>query len=363
MKHITALAFAFSLTTAMAQVINTATMDTADYQLKGRLTVEGYLDLYYAYNFNKPVSKDQPYLVSMSRHNETNVNLAFVDLKYSSSRVRARVAPGFGTYMNANYANEQGTLKHFVEANAGYKIWKRKNIWIDAGVLGSPYTNESAISKDHLAYTRSLSAENVPYYLSGVKLSMPLSRNVNAFVYILNGWQQIIDQNEGKSIGTQFEWRPNKNLLVNWNTYLGNDRSAIDSAQGLRTFSDIFLIYTKQKWSITSCVYGGRQKTTEETRAWWQANLIARYAINTMLSITGRVEYFKDTEGAIVIPITNETGFTTFGSSLGINVTPDSNLQFRAELRHFVSNKSVYQRESTTRNASTTITVGACVWF
>ena len=68
----------------------------------GKITLEGYLDTYFVYDFNKPPSGDRPYFVSMARHNEMTINLAYVAVKYSSSRLRARFAPGFGTYMNAN---------------------------------------------------------------------------------------------------------------------------------------------------------------------------------------------------------------------------------------------------------------------
>lgn len=154
-----------------SQVINTATLDTTDFNFEGKVRVEGYLDVYWGYDFTKPADGNRPYFVSMSRHNEITVNLAYIDVKYSSSRLRARFVPGFGSYINANYATEPGTLKNIVEASAGVRMFKDKNIWIDGGVLGSPYTNESAISKDHLAYTRSFAPEYVPYYLSGVKLS------------------------------------------------------------------------------------------------------------------------------------------------------------------------------------------------
>ena len=133
-----------SVACVKAQVTNTATMDTTSFSRKGKLSIEGYVDTYYAYNFNKPSSNDQPYFVSMARHNEVNINLAYIDLKYSSSRVRARFVPGFGTYINANYAQEPGSLKNIIEASAGIKLLEKKNIWIDFGVFGSPYTNESA---------------------------------------------------------------------------------------------------------------------------------------------------------------------------------------------------------------------------
>lgn len=110
----------------------------------------------------------------MQRNNELNVNLAFIDLRYRTDNFRARLIPGFGSYVNANYTNENGTLKNIIESSVGFKLFKNKNIWADVGILGSPYTNESAISKDHLMYTRSFAPEYVPYYLSGVKFTVPL---------------------------------------------------------------------------------------------------------------------------------------------------------------------------------------------
>ena len=134
-----------------AQVINTATMDTLETTVIGHLALGGYVDTYYAYNFSRPASGVDPYFVSSNRHNEMNINLAYIDLRYRSNGFRARFVPGYGTYMNSNYANETGTLKNIVEATAGLRLLKTRNIWIDVGVFGSPYTNESYVSKDHLS--------------------------------------------------------------------------------------------------------------------------------------------------------------------------------------------------------------------
>jgi hypothetical protein len=348
---------------AIAQIINTAAMDSADYKVKGKVTVEGYVDAYYSYNFNKPVSGDQPYLVSMSRHNEININLAFVDVKYSSSRVRARVVPGFGTYVNMNYRQESGSLKNLIEANAGVKLFRDKAIWVDVGVLGSPYTNESAISKDHLAYTRSLSAENVPYYLSGVKLTVPVSRKVNTYFYVINGWQQITDQNNNKSIGSQVEIRPNNNLLVNWNNYLGKESTAKDSTQGIRYFTDLYFIFSKNNLSMTGSAYYGIQENREKLPSWWQVNLISRYTITPNLSAALRLEYFEDKHQVIIVPVTPTAGFETFGISAGINVKIEENILFRTEARHFISNDKVYSNNGIPTSKSFTLTGSLCAWF
>lgn len=349
---------------AQAQIVNTGVMDTTDFRYQGKITFEGYLDTYYAYDFNKPVAGDRPYASSMSRHNEMTINLAFIDLKYSSSRLRARIVPGFGTYINANYAHEPGVLKNIVEASAGIKVFKSKSVWCDFGVLGSPYTNESAISKDHLAYTRSFAPEFVPYYLSGVKLSAALSRKVNAYLYLVNGWQQITDANSGKSVGTQLEYRPNNQWLLNWNTYAGSERSATDPEYSTRYFTDFFFIYGKGKWSATGCAYLGLQLRDSANRAsWWQANLLARYQVTDKLSVTVRGEFFNDPAEVVVKSTTSSQGFSCYSSSVGLNARPAENILFRLEYRTFFSEKNVFTRNASEVKESNLLTTNVTIWF
>lgn len=347
-----------------SQVINTAIMDTTDFRYNGKVTLEGYLDTYYGYDFNKPASGDRPYFVSMARHNEITINLAYIGIKYSSSRLRGRFVPGFGTYINANYARESSSLKNIVEASAGIKLWRDKNIWLDVGVFGSPYTNESAISKDHLAYTRSFAPEYVPYYLSGVKLSFPMSQKFNGYFYLLNGWQQIQDANQYKSIGTQLEFRPTNTLLINWNTYVGNEQSSNHMEFGTRYFTDLFFIYTKGKWSATGCYYVGlQQRVNMESAFWWQANIIGRYNFTEKLSVTGRLEYFDDPDLVQITPITTTSSFSSYSTSLGLNLQIAENILFRAEGRTFFSNNEVYERDGDFVKNSNLLTTNVTLWF
>lgn len=365
MKNICIL-FLFTITAqrVCGQVINTATMDTTDFRYNGKVTVEGYLDSYYAYDFNKPPTGDRAYFVSMARHNEITINLAYIGVKYSSARLRGHFVPGFGTYINANYANESFSLKNIIEASAGVKLWRNKNIWMDVGVFGSPYTNESAISKDHLAYTRSFAPEYVPYYLSGVKLSFPITEKMNGYFYLLNGWQQIQDANQDKSIGTQLEYRPSNSLLINWNTYVGNEQSSNHMEFDTRYFSDLFFIYTKGKWSATGCYYMGiQQRNNMEDAFWWQANIIGRYNLTEKLSVTGRLEYFDDPERIQINPITAATNFSSYSSSLGLNLKIAENILFRAEGRTFFSNNEVYERGGAPVKNSNLLITNVTLWF
>jgi len=228
------------------------------------LVVEGYVDAYYSYSTDHPKDGQRPYFVSYNRDNEINVNLAYVSLKYTSDRVRATFTPGFGTYMNANYASERQTLQNILEASAGVRLFKNKDIWLDGGVFSSPYTNESVYSFDQLTYTRSLGAENTPYYLTGAKLTVPFGPKWTGYFYLLNGWQVIESQHDPLDYGTQLEYKPGSAWDINFNTYIGNESSVDNPNYRTRYFADLYATYTaSDKWSFTADGYSGWQRRLE----------------------------------------------------------------------------------------------------
>lgn len=360
------LGFGFlAINLSHAQIMNTATMDTLETTVIGHVAIGGYLDSYWAYNFNHRNDKFLPFAIASSRNNEMNINLAFVDLRYRSHRLRGRIVPGFGTYMNDNYTNESGTLKNIVEANAGVLLSDKRKIWLDAGVLGSPYTNESAISKDHLMYTRSLAPENVPYYLSGVKLSVPITAKLNSFFYLLNGWQVIEDNNKGKSLGTQLEYRPNSKMLINWNTYWGDERSAIRPQFRKRLLLDLFWIFKpSRKWDFTSSAYTGwQQQASGPTLRWSQFNIIGRYTINSAYSISGRLEYFHDPNQVMVTALTGIGKFQTYTTGLCLNIKITDNALLRLESKYLFSSDSIYQSESGVSQSNFLMVGNLTAWF
>lgn len=351
---------------AQAQLINTATMDTIKTNTIGPVAFGGYVDAYYGYNFSQPANGRNPYFVSSSRHNEVNINLAYLDVRFRTNNLRARLVPGFGTYMNANYSHEPSTLKNIVEGRVGVRILPKHEVWLDVGVLGSPYTNESAISKDHLMYTRSFAPENVPYYLTGAKLTVPLSEKVTTYLYFLNGWQVIQDNNKGKAVGTQVEFRPNDKMLFNWNTYAGNENSNQHPDFQGRYFTDFYWIFKpSKKFDATSCFYiGVQKKTNASNESWWQANFIGRYHFTEKISLSGRVEYFSDPGMVFQTPVTGVSSFRAFSTGLCGNLMINSNAMFRVEARQFLSPDNIYYNAENQPVASSALLIGSLtVWF
>lgn len=357
------VAFTTLFSTAQAQVVNTGVTDNFDSVSVGKIYIGGMVDTYYGNSGSFAAASNRYFAVSSHRTNECNINLALIDLKYKNEHVRAHFVPGFGTYMNENYAAESGSLKNIVEANVGVKLSKKKEIWLDAGIISSPFTNESAISKDHLMYTRSLSGEYVPYYLSGAKVSIPINNKFAFYGYVINGWQEISNKTKGLSLATQLEYRPNKNVLINWDTYLGNEQSMSDSTLGMRYFTDIYLIYqSTKKFSLTSSTYVGLQKRLQYNSFWYQANVIGKWDFNKHHSLAGRLEYFNDSDLTIIQ--TALSSLNLFGAGVCYNYKINANALFRLEYRYYNSGKQqqfLHNNENT--NGYQFVMGNVTVWF
>lgn len=330
-----ALALVASITAA-AQIANPGFADSTTGVAIGKLHLSGYLDTYVG--LGPRTAGSMPYMVSSARIGEVNVNLAALDLRYQTDRLRARIMPGWGTYMDANYAPGE---PRFVEASAGFRLKTRREVWVDAGVLGSPFTNESAISKDHLMYTRSFSAEYVPYYLSGVKLSYLPNARWNWYAYLVNGWQQVRDQVRGPGLVLQSEFRPNANVLVNGNLFAGREQSTTGEV-GMRAFADLYVVrQIGSRWRTTADAYVGRQQTPGGARWWAQANLIAERRLSAEWRASGRLEYLHDPHNVVVAYNRGYPGFRTAASSLGLAKHLDHGM-LRLESRLFYSANDSY---------------------
>lgn len=341
-----------------------AQLDTS----KSNLSFSGYAEVYYSYDFNKPEDHNRPaFFYSHNRHNEFNLNLGFIKAAYNSDRVHANLALAAGTYMNANYAAEPGVLKNIYEANAGVKLCSKKNLWLDAGVFASHIGFESAVSKDCWSLTRSILAENSPYYESGVKLSYT-SDNSKWFLsgLLLNGWQHIQrpDYNNTPAYGTQITFTPNSKITINYSTFIGNDKP--DSAKQMRYFNNFYgIFHVTDKFHVTAGFdYGMEQKPGESSsyNNWYSPVIIVRFDINDKWTLAARGEYYYDKEGVIIATAT-ENGFQTSGYSLNVDYRIRENVVWRVEGRSLNSKDEIFTKGDGTTNTNTFVTSSIAISF
>ncbi|MBC7920582.1 MAG: porin [Ferruginibacter sp.] len=348
------------------------------------LTFSGYVDAYYAYDFANPKSGTSPFgyggspantrpgwLYNHNKVNEFNINLAMLRMNYAGSKVRAALSLQAGTYPQYNYAAEQGLLKNVYEAYAGFQL--TEGIWLDAGIFPSHIGLESAITKDNWTLTRSIIAENTPYYLSGAKLSIQASPKLAVTLLVLNGWQNIQEtsQNTNKAVGTQLQFKPSDKVLLNSSTFFGNEKP--DTAKQYRIHHDFYATFQlSDAFSIAALFdIGSEEKADGDGRNWYYyPGLIARLKASDKVAFVARGEHYNDQDG-VFIAVTDGSGsstadgFQVSSGSLGIEYLPAANCSFRVEGRSFYSKgRGVFVDENgnSTRN-NTVITTSLSVSF
>ncbi|MBL7830386.1 MAG: porin [Saprospiraceae bacterium] len=335
---------------------------------KNPLSIGGYIETYFAYDFSNPDDHNRPgFVYSHNRSNEVNLNLGFVKAAYQTNTIRANLALMTGTYSNTNLSSEPGVLKNIFEANAGVKISKTKNLWVDAGIFASHIGFESAIGKDCWNLTRSILADNSPYYENGVKVSYT-SDDEKWFVsgLILNGWQRIqrVNGNNTPAFGHQLTYKPNSKITLNSSSFIGSDTP--DSTRQMRYFHNFYgqLQLTEKFGVILGFDIGAQQKTKNNSdyHTWYSPVFILKYAPTEKITIAGRGEYYSDANG-VIINTGTINGFQTYGYSLNLDYQIMNNTVWRIEGRGFTSKDRIFTLNNRASTQNYFVTTSLAIQF
>lgn len=315
------------------------------------IRVSGFLDLFYCYDMNRPSGPSrQSFFYHHNRHNEFNLNLGFIKLGVGHKKYRANLALQAGTYVADNYVQVPAMLKNVFEANAGLSLNKKNDLWLDAGIFASHIGFESAVTSDNWTLTRSLLAENSPYYFSGAKLSYTPNDKWLFSALALNGWQRIqrLEGNSLLSFGSQITYTKNENVQLNWSTFIGTDSP--DSTRKMRYFSNVYGKFQlhKKLGIIVGIDYGLQQKGKDSTayNHWFSPVVIVRYAWKEKWALALRGEYYEDRSGVIIeTPVPG--GFRTSSASLNLDYSPIPNVLCRIEGRLLNSAEAIFPKDIT----------------
>ena len=326
-------------------------------QLDSAITLSAYAEAYYSFDISQPDDHLRPgFFYSFNRHNEVNLNIGLIKLAYAKNNVRGNLALMAGTYPQYNLAAEPELLRSVFEANAGVKLSSKKNLWLDAGIMPSHIGFESAIGKDCWNLTRSILADNTPYYEAGARVSYTSDNGKwYASGLLLNGWQRIarVDGNNTPAFGTQLTYKPNGNTTLNWSTFVGNDKP--DTLSQVRIFNNLYaqLQLTERFGVIVGCDIGMEQAASgDSTRTWITPILIPRTKLGEKSYLAARVEYYRDEQG-VIIATGSPNGCQTLGYSLNFDHWVSRTVLWRIEARSLSSEDKIFvdaDGEPTTTN-------------
>lgn len=315
---------------------------------KPLITATGFADIYHVYDFNTPGSFRQPFLYNHNRHLETNLNLGLLKFGLENPKYRANLALAAGTYMDDNYSQEVGSMRSIFEANIGVALNTKNSLWLDTGILPSHLGAESPISSDNLTLTRSLAAENSPYFMSGAKLTWMANERLEMAALVLNGWQQIRrpQGSDMPSFGTAINYSFNDDNRISWNTFVGN--GAPEDWRKMRYFSNLYGQFKLGEKTVLLASFDiGFEEQFNNSAAhdvWYAPLLIVQYSVNDRWRVGVRAEHYSDDkEVNVSLPwFTGFQGFNVSGASLNLDYEPHPNVVCRLEGRWMSSPNATF---------------------
>src|SRR6266404_2889276 len=264
--------------------------------------LSGFVDAYYGYNFNHP-GVDTQLRNFDTKSSQFSLNLAKVVLEkkpISDSRLGFRTDLAFGPATEIVHASEPGgadVFKHIQQAYLSYLAPVGKGLQIDVGKFVTPNGAEVIETKDNWNYSRSLLfALAIPYYHFGVRATYAVNDKYSLAGYFVNGWNNVVDNNTGKTYGLQAVVKPTAKLTLVGNYMAGPEQSG--NNDDWRHLFDTTVTYAVSGRVSLMANYDYGFDRFAGARVHWQG--IAGYfrvQANKWLAFAPRFEWYDDHDG------------------------------------------------------------------
>lgn len=222
----------------------------------GPLTWSLLVDTYYGYDFNRPADHTVYPTTIAPRHNELNMNHAFIGAEVTGlENVVGKLVLQTGNYVDTLYGADPTlsrgaytshlNIHNIQQGYAGYKF--PFATWT-AGIFPAYIGLESYISQENWNYTHSLLSDFTPFYLVGTALQRDLREDLSGQLWLVNGWQSVSKYGEGLGLGWQLNYHPTDRLVAVHNFLAGN----FDRDQGrTRAYTDnsVQWQYARPSWA------------------------------------------------------------------------------------------------------------------
>ncbi len=343
---------------------------------KSGIDISGSLDVYYSLNFQNPTGTgvtgtfNGPEQAGRNfdlRADEFSLSLFDLIIQKAPSPVGFRVDLDYGPTTDWVHAFEPGgteVFKHVQQAYLTYVAPVGKGLTIDFGKFVTHMGFEVIESKDNWNYSRSyLFSWAIPYYHAGLRISYPVVDGVTVTLLGVNGWNNVQENNDGKTVGAQVAVTLIPKVTFIQNGIWGGEGVGVN---GLRrdVYDTVLIVTPTDKLSLGTNFDYGNDDTSGVSgvgkSAWFGVAGYGRYAFTDKTALALRGEWYKDPDGFTTGTVQTLGEFTATGEwKIG------NNLLTRLEYRRDWSNQNTFN--STTGPASAnqqdTITLGAVYTF
>jgi hypothetical protein len=268
----------------------------------GPINFSGLIDGYYSFNFNHPGSGANIYRNFDTKANTFALNMTKLTLSHDADPVGFVLDLGFGPAWDTFHATDPAgpnTVKYFPQAYVSLKPPKMKGFQLDFGKF---YTSAGAeLTETHLGwnYSRSLLYANGPYYHFGLRTSMPVAKDFTAGFQVVNGWNNVQDNNSGKTVVFTSALTKKK---FSWNNHYSVGPEKTGTNEGYRNFIDTVLLLTPND-KVAAYVnfdYGTEALAgSQGSNDWIGVAFATRFQLPCNWAISPRIEYYYDKDGFI----------------------------------------------------------------
>ncbi len=284
-----------------------ATPPAAPAKLKGWV-FSAYADGYVTVNFNHPSDGEGNGLGNgLYNFNDNNgtprLSMMKVTVDKSDQQFGFHIDAGFGETMRQIHAGDiaaqnNKALRYIEQA---YVIWKphhTNGAEIDYGSFVTSAGAEVIEANANWNYSRSLLfAWAIPYYHSGLRITMPLTKTWTIGAQVVNAWNTDWGSHNMQNIGVTSTWTK---TLFTWyvNYYEGPNNFGTDT--GKRNLVDTNLVLTPSS-KLNLYVNGdwGQNGNASGIGAanWYGVAGAAHYQLTKHIALSARAEVFDDRDG------------------------------------------------------------------
>jgi hypothetical protein len=355
--------------------------------LLGPMTISGFVDGYYSFNFNQPGN-----LADFTNPDGVDGNtLQFFDQstnQFSLNAVELVVdkAPdatpngtgraGYhigviygqaaeavnGTTFNGTSHTDFNNIA-LKEAYVDYIAPIGSGLTLTLGKFVTPAGNEVIETNGNWNYSRSiLFYYAIPYFHFGASAKYTFNPKWSVTGYLVNGWNNTTQFNTGKTYGASVAWTPNMKWSITENYMAGPQCDTCFAGfvgkrnDNWRQLEDATISFTpNSKWAFMfngDYGYGDRVGDGEDPAdnskpvSWWGIAPYAKYTFGPKAYAAIRYEYFSDPDGFSLPFFFTNAHVQEATLTFAYNLT--SALQTRFEFRDDWSNNNIFMKGSGT---------------
>lgn len=286
---------------------------------EGPIDFSGLVDGYYGLNFNHPGDKgfacsgpatsltpalcgNQLYNFDV-KPNQFSLNMAKLSMSHTADPVGFQVDLGFGRAFDiiSQVAEKQPEIFRYIEqAYVTLKPAKAKGLQLDFGKFVTSAGAEVIETSSNWNYSRSLLFSwAIPYYHFGLRTSIPIGKYFTGGVQVVNGWNNVEDNNSGKTIGLtgaittkKFAWT---------NAYYAGPENPGTNKGWRQLFDTVLLLTPSDKLNAYLNFDYGQNKnipgSIPTVSKWYGLAGAVHFQPNSKWAFTPRLEWFKDRDG------------------------------------------------------------------